>query len=65
MFFHFFFQRFGHHHFLASPSPSRVTTYPTMAAPARELYENPLVSRYASKEMSYIWSPAKKFSVRT
>ena len=36
-----------------------------MAAPARELYENPLVSRYASKEMSYIWSPAKKFSART
>ena len=25
-------------------------------------YEHPLVSRYASKEMSYIWSPAKKFS---
>lgn len=28
----------------------------------RNKYENPLVSRYASKEMSYIWSPAKKFS---
>lgn len=25
-------------------------------------YENPLVGRYASKEMSYVWSPAKKFS---
>ena len=25
-------------------------------------YEHPLVSRYASKEMSYIWSPKKKFS---
>ena len=25
-------------------------------------YEHPLVDRYASKEMSYIWSPAKKFS---
>jgi adenylosuccinate lyase len=25
-------------------------------------YEHPLVSRYASKEMSYIWSPQKKFS---
>ena len=28
----------------------------------RDKYENPLVSRYASKEMSYIWSPEKKFS---
>lgn len=26
------------------------------------VYEHPLVSRYASKEMSYVWSPAKKFS---
>eukprot|EP01041_Mallomonas_annulata_P004199 gene4199-8351_t len=25
-------------------------------------YEHPLVSRYASKEMSYLWSPKKKFS---
>ena len=25
-------------------------------------YDHPLVSRYASKEMSYIWSPQKKFS---
>ena len=25
----------------------------------RDKYENPLVSRYASKEMSYIWSPEK------
>ena len=25
-------------------------------------YEHPLVDRYASKEMSYIWSPQKKFS---
>lgn len=25
-------------------------------------YEHPLVERYASKEMSYLWSPAKKFS---
>ncbi len=29
---------------------------------SRDLYENPLVSRYASKEMSFIWSPQKKFS---
>ena len=28
----------------------------------REQYENPLVSRYGSAEMSYIWSPQKKFS---
>jgi adenylosuccinate lyase len=28
----------------------------------RDVYEHPLVSRYASKEMSYIWSPAMKFS---
>ncbi|CAM9186285.1 unnamed protein product, partial [Ectocarpus fasciculatus] len=25
-------------------------------------YEHPLTQRYASKEMSYLWSPAKKFS---
>ena len=25
-------------------------------------YEHPLVERYASKEMSYLWSPTKKFS---
>jgi adenylosuccinate lyase len=25
-------------------------------------YEHPLIERYASKEMSYIWSPQKKFS---
>jgi adenylosuccinate lyase len=28
----------------------------------KDKYEHPLVERYASKEMSYIWSPAKKFS---
>mmetsp|Transcript_22865 Transcript_22865/g.23095 ORF Transcript_22865/g.23095 Transcript_22865/m.23095 type:complete len:479 (-) Transcript_22865:209-1645(-) len=27
-----------------------------------ESYEHPLVSRYASKEMSFLWSPKKKFS---
>ena len=25
-------------------------------------YQNPLISRYASKDMSFIWSPQKKFS---
>lgn len=29
---------------------------------SKEKYEHPLVERYASKEMSYLWSPAKKFS---
>lgn len=28
----------------------------------RNSYENPLTSRYASREMSYIWSPRNKFS---
>lgn len=28
----------------------------------RDRYEHPLVQRYASKEMSALWSPAKKFS---
>ena len=32
------------------------------ASPHRARYENPLVSRYASAEMSYLWSPHKKFS---
>lgn len=31
-------------------------------ADSKKMYEHPLVSRYASKEMSYIWSPEKKFS---
>ncbi len=26
------------------------------------VYDNPLVSRYASKQMSFIWSPQFKFS---
>lgn len=30
--------------------------------PARTSYESPLVGRYASKEMSYIWSPHFKFT---
>jgi adenylosuccinate lyase len=29
---------------------------------SKSKYEHPLVDRYASKEMSFIWSPAKKFS---
>jgi adenylosuccinate lyase len=31
-------------------------------ATVKAKYEHPLTERYASKEMSYIWSPAKKFS---
>eukprot|EP01032_Pedospumella_encystans_P015861 gene15861-18121_t len=33
-----------------------------MNVSSKEKYEHPLVERYASKEMSFIWSPAKKFS---
>jgi adenylosuccinate lyase len=33
-----------------------------LAAATHNKYEHPLVDRYASKEMSYIWSPMKKFS---
>ena len=29
----------------------------------RNTYEDPLVKRYASREMSFIWSPQKKFSL--
>ena len=33
-----------------------------MSTPNRRRYENPLVDRYASAEMSFIWSPQKKFT---
>jgi len=33
-----------------------------MSQQQRATYENPLVGRYASKEMSFVWSPQKKFS---
>lgn len=32
------------------------------AVDERKMYEHPLVRRYATKEMSYIFSPEKKFS---
>lgn len=35
---------------------------PTIDNQIKVKYEHPLTDRYASKEMSYIWSPAKKFS---
>ena len=28
----------------------------------RDTYENPLIKRYTSREMSYVWSPDKKFT---
>lgn len=35
---------------------------PRMEAKPHTKYEHPLVERYATKEMSYLWSPEKKFS---
>jgi len=35
--------------------------FPEGALPDHQVYEHPLVKRYATKEMSFIWSPAKKF----
>jgi len=37
-------------------------TFPEDALPDHRTYEHPLVSRYATKEMSFIWSPAMKFT---
>jgi adenylosuccinate lyase len=34
-----------------------------MPSRSRTKYENPLVDRYASKEMSRVWSPQNKFSI--
>jgi len=37
--------------------------FPVDALPdSKRVYENPLVSRYATKEMSFVWSPAMKFT---
>ena len=37
--------------------------FPEDALPdSKKVYEHPLVKRYATKEMSFIWSPAKKFT---
>ena len=35
---------------------------PTTTTGMKGKFEHPLVDRYASKEMSFIWSPEKKFS---
>lgn len=37
-------------------------TFPDDALPDHRVYEHPLVQRYATKEMSFIWSPAMKFT---
>ena len=37
-------------------------TFPEDALSEHRTYEHPLVQRYATKEMSFIWSPAMKFT---
>ena len=39
-----------------------IETFPEDALADKRSYEHPLVERYASKEMSFVWSPAMKFS---
>ncbi|OEU20935.1 hypothetical protein FRACYDRAFT_234565 [Fragilariopsis cylindrus CCMP1102] len=36
--------------------------FPEDALPDHQVYEHPLVKRYATKEMSFVWSPAMKFT---
>lgn len=36
--------------------------FPNGALPDHQKYEHPLVQRYATKEMSFVWSPAMKFT---
>lgn len=36
--------------------------FPADALPNHRVYEHPLVQRYATKEMSFLWSPAMKFT---
>lgn len=43
--------------FLAAAS-----VFPADALPNHQVYEHPLVQRYATKEMSFVWSPAMKFT---
>eukprot|EP00538_Stauroneis_constricta_P002333 CAMPEP_0119555090 /NCGR_PEP_ID=MMETSP1352-20130426/7409_1 /TAXON_ID=265584 /ORGANISM="Stauroneis constricta, Strain CCMP1120" /LENGTH=483 /DNA_ID=CAMNT_0007601801 /DNA_START=64 /DNA_END=1512 /DNA_ORIENTATION=- len=38
------------------------SAFPEDALPDNRVYEHPLVQRYATKEMSFIWSPAMKFT---
>jgi len=37
-------------------------TFPDGALTEQRTYEHPLVERYATKEMSFLWSPATKFT---
>jgi len=37
-------------------------SFPDEALPDHRVYEHPLVQRYATKEMSFVWSPAMKFT---
>lgn len=37
-------------------------SFPEDALPNHRTYEHPLVQRYATKEMSFVWSPAMKFT---
>jgi adenylosuccinate lyase len=37
-------------------------TFPEDALSEHRVYEHPLVQRYATKEMSFVWSPAMKFT---
>jgi len=37
-------------------------SFPEDALPNHRTYEHPLVERYATKEMSFVWSPAMKFT---
>lgn len=39
-----------------------VAEFPADALLEHRMYEHPLVQRYATKEMSFIWSPAMKFT---
>eukprot|EP00590_Aulacoseira_subarctica_P007659 CAMPEP_0172416110 /NCGR_PEP_ID=MMETSP1064-20121228/2542_1 /TAXON_ID=202472 /ORGANISM="Aulacoseira subarctica , Strain CCAP 1002/5" /LENGTH=497 /DNA_ID=CAMNT_0013153499 /DNA_START=9 /DNA_END=1502 /DNA_ORIENTATION=+ len=45
-----------------SDSKLGLSGFPEDALAEHQFYEHPLVKRYATKEMSFIWSPAKKFS---
>eukprot|EP00004_Rigifila_ramosa_P004282 TRINITY_DN14696_c0_g1_i1.p1 TRINITY_DN14696_c0_g1~~TRINITY_DN14696_c0_g1_i1.p1 ORF type:complete len:496 (-),score=122.87 TRINITY_DN14696_c0_g1_i1:54-1541(-) len=44
------------------PPAKRARVAEPEAGNPQHQYDNPLVDRYASKEMSFVWSPQKKFS---
>ena len=39
-----------------------IDSFPVDALESKRKYEHPLVDRYATKEMSFVWSPAMKFA---